>query len=99
MRGRFDRTILVLLNGTGQLRASAQPVAQTDLHLPHQRDRPKPSSRVTSAAVRLDDVQTLEENKANRLKQPMERRVFPAGKDGKGRAYDDGVHRLRYDML
>ena len=45
-------------------------------------------------------MQTPEENKANRLKQTMERWVFPAGKDGKGRAYDDGVHRLRwYDML
>ena len=30
---------------------------------------------------RLDDLHTLEENKATRLKQPMERRVFPAGKD------------------
>jgi type I restriction enzyme M protein len=42
---------------------------------------------------RLDDLHTLEENKAARLKQPMERRVFPKGKDGKGkdggRAYED----------
>jgi type I restriction-modification system DNA methylase subunit len=42
---------------------------------------------------RLDDLHTLEENKANRLRKPMERRVFPAGKDGKGkgggRAYED----------
>src|SRR5437763_15460018 len=38
---------------------------------------------------RLDDLHTLEENKANRLKKPMERRVFPEGKDGKGRAYVD----------
>lgn len=38
---------------------------------------------------RLDDLHTLEENKANRLKQPMERRVFPAGKDAKGRSYED----------
>jgi len=38
---------------------------------------------------RLDDLQTLEENKANRLKQPMQRRIFPEGKDGKGRAYED----------
>ncbi len=30
---------------------------------------------------RLDDLHTLEENKATRLKKPMERRVFPAGKD------------------
>jgi len=38
---------------------------------------------------RLDDLQTLEENKSTRLKKPMERRVFPAGKDTRGRAYDD----------
>ena len=38
---------------------------------------------------RLDDLHTLEENKANRLKQPMERRVFPKGRDAKGRAYED----------
>ena len=38
---------------------------------------------------RLDDLHTLEENKANRLKKPMERRVFPKGKDAKGRAYED----------
>jgi type I restriction enzyme M protein len=42
---------------------------------------------------RLDDLHTLEENKAARLKQPMERRVFPRGKDGKGkdggRPYED----------
>jgi type I restriction enzyme M protein len=33
---------------------------------------------------RLDDLQTLEENKATRLKQPIERRIFPGGKDGLG---------------
>ena len=38
---------------------------------------------------RLDDLQTLEENKANRLKKPMERRIFPEGKDAKGRPYED----------
>jgi len=38
---------------------------------------------------RLDDLQTLEENKANRLKKPMQRRIFPVGKDGKKRAYED----------
>ena len=38
---------------------------------------------------RLDDLHTLEENKANRLKKPMERRVFPQGKDARGRAYED----------
>jgi type I restriction enzyme M protein len=30
---------------------------------------------------RLDDLHTLEESKAARLKQPLERRVFPKGKD------------------
>ena len=38
---------------------------------------------------RLDDMHTLEENKASRLKKPMERRVFPDGKDEKGRSYED----------
>lgn len=38
---------------------------------------------------RLDDLETLEENKANRLKRPMERRVFPEGKDDKCRPYTD----------
>ena len=38
---------------------------------------------------RLDDLHTLEENKANRLKKPIERRVFPEGKDSRGRAYED----------
>ncbi len=38
---------------------------------------------------RLDDLHTLEENKANRLKKPMERRIFPIGQDSKGRSYED----------
>src|SRR4051794_41154499 len=39
---------------------------------------------------RLDDLHTLEENKAARLKlKKLERRVFPADKDPKGRAYED----------
>lgn len=37
---------------------------------------------------RLDELHTLEENKANRLKKPMERRVFPEGEDAKGMPYD-----------
>jgi len=37
---------------------------------------------------RLDDLHTLEENKANRLGRPMERRVFPEGKDEQGQPYD-----------
>jgi type I restriction enzyme M protein len=41
---------------------------------------------------RLDDLHTLEENKANRLKRPMERHIFPEGKDDHPRSprpYDD----------
>src|SRR5256714_12235264 len=38
---------------------------------------------------RLDDLHTLEENKANRLKKSIERRVFPEGKDNRGRPYED----------
>ena len=42
---------------------------------------------------RLDDLQTLEENKSNRLMKPMERRIFPERKDGigkkGGRPYED----------
>ena len=38
---------------------------------------------------RLDDLHTLEENKANRLKRTMERRVFPEGNDPRGRAFSD----------
>ena len=36
----------------------------------------------------LDDVHTREENKANRLKKPMERRVFPEGEDARGLPYE-----------
>src|SRR4029078_7298921 len=38
---------------------------------------------------RLDDLQTLEEHKVARLKTPIERRIFPEGKDLKGRDYND----------
>ena len=38
---------------------------------------------------RLDDLHTLEENKAARLGRPIERRVFPEGVDSRGRPYDD----------
>jgi type I restriction enzyme M protein len=37
---------------------------------------------------RLDDLHTLEELKSTRLKRPMDRRVFPEGKDAKGCPYD-----------
>lgn len=38
---------------------------------------------------RLDELQQLEENKANRLGTPVERRFYPEGQDGKGRPYAD----------
>lgn len=38
---------------------------------------------------RLDELHTLEENKANRLKQPMERQIFPEGLDSRGCNYND----------
>jgi type I restriction enzyme M protein len=38
---------------------------------------------------RLDDLHTLEENKAQRLGRPIERRIFPEGNDPKGRPYAD----------
>src|SRR5438874_5560279 len=38
---------------------------------------------------RLDDLHALEENKSSRLKQPMQRRIFPKGEDAKGRSYED----------
>ena len=38
---------------------------------------------------RLDELHTLEEHKAARLKRPMERRIFPEGRDPKERPYDD----------
>ena len=38
---------------------------------------------------RLDDAHTLEESKAMLLKKPMTNRIFPEGKDAKGREYND----------
>jgi len=38
---------------------------------------------------RLDDAHTLEESKALLLNKPMANRVFPEGKDAKGRDYND----------
>ena len=37
---------------------------------------------------RLDDLQMLEENKSARLKQPIERRIFPEGQDARGRPFE-----------
>ncbi len=38
---------------------------------------------------RLDDLHTLEENKARTLKKPIQNPVFPVGKDPKKRSYED----------
>src|SRR5438128_4379701 len=38
---------------------------------------------------RLDDLQILKENKSARFKDPIDRPVFPKGKDAKGRPYQD----------
>lgn len=38
---------------------------------------------------RLDELHTLEENKSQRLGKPIERRIYPEGKDARGRAYND----------
>jgi type I restriction enzyme M protein len=38
---------------------------------------------------RLDELHTAEERKANTLGIPMERRIFPPGKDPRGRDYQD----------
>jgi type I restriction enzyme M protein len=38
---------------------------------------------------RLDELHTAEERKASQLKIPMERRIFPEGKDERKRSYDD----------
>jgi type I restriction enzyme M protein len=38
---------------------------------------------------RLDELHTLEENRAQTLGRPMARRIFPDGSDPKGRPYED----------
>jgi type I restriction enzyme M protein len=38
---------------------------------------------------RLDDLHSLAENRANRLKGPIDKPIFPTGKDEKGRPYED----------
>src|SRR5271169_1494538 len=38
---------------------------------------------------RLDELHTVEERKATQLEIEMERRIFPKGKDERGRAYED----------
>ena len=51
---------------------------------------------------RLDDLHTLEENKANRLNRPMEKRVFPEGNIPKGtnpNAEDKSYEDLRWSRF
>src|SRR5271169_1881603 len=38
---------------------------------------------------RLDELQEVEELKATRFKKPIERRIFPKGKDAKGTPYEE----------
>jgi type I restriction enzyme M protein len=38
---------------------------------------------------RLDELETLEENKSRQLGRAQERKIFPSGSDGKGCKYDD----------
>lgn len=38
---------------------------------------------------RLDDLQLVEEAKAEQLGRPIARRIFPEGRDAKGEAYDN----------
>src|SRR5213596_651458 len=38
---------------------------------------------------RLDDLQTLAENRARATGEPMDRRIFPKGKDESGRKYEE----------
>ncbi len=48
---------------------------------------------------RLDELHTLEENKSVRFKKPMERRVFPPGKDGLGRGGGRPYEDLRWSRF
>ena len=47
----------------------------------------------------LDDAQTLAENKANRSGTPIERRIFPEGKDGLGKGDGVAYADLRWSRL
>ena len=40
---------------------------------------------------RLDELQTLEDNRARATDEPVERRIFPKGKDELGRRYAGAV--------
>ena len=43
---------------------------------------------------RLDQLQTIEEDKAQTLHQPFDRRILPEGSDAKGRPYADFLGRI-----
>src|SRR6202140_1668306 len=47
----------------------------------------------------LDDAHTREENKANRLGKPIDRRVFPKGKDGIGKSGGIAYEDMRWSRL
>jgi len=47
----------------------------------------------------LDEAQLLEENKATRLKKPIERRIFPEGKDGIGKDGGVAFEEMRWSRL
>jgi type I restriction enzyme M protein len=47
----------------------------------------------------LDEAHTREENKANRLGKPIERRIFPAGKDKIGRNGGVAYEEMRWSKL
>src|SRR3954451_9220594 len=47
----------------------------------------------------LDEAHTREENKANRLRKPMERRIFPEGKDGLGKNKGIEYEEMRWSKL
>src|SRR6202022_2682656 len=47
----------------------------------------------------LDEAHTREENKANRLGKPIERRIFPKGKDGIGKGSGIAYEDMRWSRL
>jgi type I restriction enzyme M protein len=47
----------------------------------------------------LDEAQILAENKANRTGKPIERRIFPKGKDGVGKGGGIAYEEMRWSRL
>jgi type I restriction enzyme M protein len=47
----------------------------------------------------LDEAQIRDENKANRLKKPIERRIFPEGTDGLGKGKGVAYEEMRWSKL